>query len=379
MSHNIKKALFLLHLPPPVHGSSLIGKHISESNEIALGFVVKHINLNTSGNLAEIGTFNLKKIAIYFSIIKKTLNALAFFKPNLVYFAITVNGVAFYKDAIIVLLCRIFGKKIIFHFHNNGVKANSSSALYRFIYGLVFKGNYAIVLTPLLHSDIVDYFKKDNVFICPNGTEDVAGRAIINYRFQRMNQHRDFVFLFLGNLIKSKGCLDVIKASFLLKQKGINHRLFIVGKEADVTRKQIEHEVAKYDLKEYVTYLGPKYGQEKSDVFLQVDTLVFPTIYHYETFGLVNIEAMQWGIPVVTSKAGGISDVVKDGFNGFITEPVSPEEIASKLEILAGNQMLCYEMGMNGRSEFELKYTIRAFENRISEILKKCYEIEFGK
>ena len=54
--------LFILHLPPPIHGASMVGKYIQESKLINSSFDCYYINLATAGDLSDIGQFSLKKI-----------------------------------------------------------------------------------------------------------------------------------------------------------------------------------------------------------------------------------------------------------------------------------------------------------------------------
>ena len=72
------------------------------------------------------------------------------------------------------------------------------------------------------------------------------------------------------------------------------------------------------------------HGKEKENLMVLSDIFVFPSYYERETFGIVNIEAMSWGLPVITSNEGAISEIVQDGITGFIVNPKSPEEIAAR-------------------------------------------------
>ena len=95
-----KTILFILHFPPPIHGSSIIGKTIMESKAINEAYKCSYINLGTSENIDEIGKSGIKKIFRFFSILGRVLFQLTFNRPLVGYIAITANGVAFYKDVL---------------------------------------------------------------------------------------------------------------------------------------------------------------------------------------------------------------------------------------------------------------------------------------
>jgi glycosyltransferase involved in cell wall biosynthesis len=71
-----------------------------------------------------------------------------------------------------------------------------------------------------------------------------------------------------------------------------------------------------------------------------------------EAFGLVNIEAMAMGTPVVASRVGGIAEVVRDGVDGWLFEPGNWEELAERLVLVLGDDGLREEMGQRARERF---------------------------
>lgn len=71
-----------------------------------------------------------------------------------------------------------------------------------------------------------------------------------------------------------------------------------------------------------------------------------------EAFGLVNLESMSVGTPVIASNVGGIPDIVRDGTDGFLVPPCDPEALAGRLADLIGNSMLREQMGRYARERF---------------------------
>lgn len=83
--------------------------------------------------------------------------------------------------------------------------------------------------------------------------------------------------------------------------------------------------------------------------------LVVPSVWH-ETFGLVAIEAMSYGIPVIASRIGGLQELVTDGRSGFLFEPGNPEDLADKMRTLWDDPALCGRMGQAAREEVTQRF-----------------------
>jgi glycosyltransferase involved in cell wall biosynthesis len=98
------------------------------------------------------------------------------------------------------------------------------------------------------------------------------------------------------------------------------------------------------------------------------DILVFPS--KIDVFGIVNLEAMQHGLAVISTNISAIPDIVEDGVTGFLVDTDAPDQIADKLEILLNNPSLCYEMGVKGRKKYEESFTLEKFEKKLTEVLK---------
>jgi glycosyltransferase involved in cell wall biosynthesis len=364
-----KKILFILHLPPPVHGSSLVGSQILNSKKINESFHARYVNLNTSNDLAEIGRMGAYKVGKYLKIISLVLAELIFRKPDLVYIGITARGTAFYKDAFLVALCKLFGCRMIFHFNNKGVSADKPTKLQKWLYEIVFKNSRAIVLSEVLYGDVEPYFKRNEVAVCPYGVEDVALSDVMTFRSESSVQSNRNTILYLGNLIKSKGSLVLLQACYLLNIKGVDFKCVLVGGEGDISALQLNALIRQYNLEEKVFYSGKLVGEKKAEAFRNADVFAFPTFYSFEALPIVNIEAMHWGLPVVSTFEGGIPDEIVDGETGFLVEQKDANALADKLEILLRDRELRLKMSIAGRQRYEAYYTYQVFEQNILSIL----------
>ena len=359
------RILFILHLPPPIHGAAMMGKYIQESELINSSFDCFCINLATAGSLSDIGHVSLEKLLKYLLLLRYISHVVKEIRPELVYITPNAGGKAFFKDFIVVQMLKSMGCKIIAHYHNKGVSAYQSKWIYNFLYKRFFSNLKVILLAENLYKDIAKYVKREDVYICPNGIPSSCK--------EEMEARRNNVIphlLFLSNLLISKGVIVLLDALKILKEKEYTFVCqFIGGETAEINAVEFFEEVNKRELSDLVTYVGRKVREEKEAFFRQADIFVFPT--YYETFGLVNLEAMEYKLPVISTNEGGIPDIVKDGENGLICEKQNPVSLADCIAKLLDDEELRVKMGSAGHEKFCREFTLDKFENRMRDILNQ--------
>ena len=173
MKNRKQKILFIVPLPPPVHGSSMVSRQIQQSEKINFAFDCRYVNLSTSRGNDEVAGFSplllLKKGGRFIASFLLTFWQLLVFRPQKCYVAIACRGIGFLKDAPFVLLAKIFGCKIILHQHNKGMAGYVNRPLYRWLLPLVYRDATVILLSWLLYDDISKIVHREQVKICPNG------------------------------------------------------------------------------------------------------------------------------------------------------------------------------------------------------------------
>ncbi len=353
--------LLALHLPPPVHGASMMGKYIHDSQIVNNAFDCKYFNLTLAKNLQDIGKGGLSKLIDFIKQITALHNVIKAESPNLCYVTPNAKGGAFYKDFLIVMMLKAMGQKVVIHYHNKGVSTRQNKVIDNFLYRHFFKNLKVILLAATLYDDVRKYVKKEDVFICPNGIPETIELE--------KKEHDGFNILFLSNMMREKGVWDLMDACKILKDKGLDFHCHFVGKWSDISEEAFNDRINALGLQKYVNAYGAKYGEDKNEFFQIADAFAFPTFYNNECFPLVLLEAMEQGIPCISCNEGGISGIIDDGQTGFVVPKNQPEILAEKLELLINNRNLCNEMGNAGRKKFEQEFTLNQFEKRITSIL----------
>ena len=359
---NKDRVLFILHLPPPVHGAAMMRKYIHDSRIINENIESEYINLTLAKDMQDIGKSGIRKLRDYIILLLHIINEVKRFKPGLCYVTPNAKGGAFYKDFVVVQMLKAMGQKVVVHYHNKGVATRQDKPLDNFLYKRFFKNLKVILLAEELYPDVCKYVNRKDLYICPNGIPKQKETPIIK-------EHDGFNILFLSNMMEAKGVWDLVDACKILIGKGRNLKCHFVGKWSDVSEKDFKDRIKEAGLTDMVYAHGAKYGDEKKQFFETSDCFVFPTLN--EAFGLVLLEAMEYGIPCIATNEGGVPCVMENEKTGFITNKNSPKELADKIEYLMDHPEECKKMGKAGRFKFENEFTIEKFENRMKNILNE--------
>lgn len=358
------KILFIMHMPPPVHGAAMVGQYIHDSELINDMYDCHYINLTTAKSLKDIGKGGIKKLWKFICLLAKIVKRLLTLKPQLVYVTPNSHGGAFYKDFVVVQLIKLMGYKVIVHYHNKGVATCQDKWLDDKLYRIFFKNIKVILLAEALYQDVKKYVKREDVFICPNGIPESLNKEPSSERHNVIPQ-----LLFLSNLLVDKGVLVLLDALKILKGKGYSFVCnFVGGETSEIDAARFKEEVKNRGLDEMAIYLGKKYGVEKNEEYAKSDVLVFPSLN--EAFPLVNLEAMEFKLPIVASDVGGVTAEIKDGENGFVCEPGNTNAFVESISKLLDNSDLRKKMGEDGYKKFKENFTLHAFENNLSEGLQ---------
>jgi len=192
----------------------------------------------------------------------------------------------------------------------------------------------------------IDRFFPGDYKVIPNGVDVPRFAAAVPLaRWQDGTPN----VLFVGRLEPRKGVLDLLKAHRILRKTGAGNRLLIVG--SGPQEREARRYVATRGLQE-VEFLGRVSDAEKAQLFRTVDVFASPATGG-ESFGIVLLEAMAAGAPIVASDIHGYKGVVRRGREGLLVPPHEPKELAKGIARLLGDPDLRAEMSAAGRLRAE--------------------------
>ncbi|MEO6294911.1 MAG: glycosyltransferase family 4 protein [Candidatus Limnocylindria bacterium] len=186
------------------------------------------------------------------------------------------------------------------------------------------------------------YFPGDYEII-PNGVD--MDRFTSAQPFEELRDGRTLNILFVGRLEARKGLIHLLKAYHRLRKRKVDARLLVVG--AGPKLREYKRFVGLRGIRD-VEFLGRVSDAEKVRYFASADIYCAPNTGQ-ESFGIVLLEAMAAGVPIVASDIHGFKRVVERNVQGLLVEPRNPRALAAALYALARDPDLRHEMGDAGR------------------------------
>jgi glycosyltransferase involved in cell wall biosynthesis len=174
----------------------------------------------------------------------------------------------------------------------------------------------------------------------------------------------ELVLTTIGSLVDKKGHELAIETVAELKIRGIDVKLNILGD--GVNKSKLETLIQTLELSDNILMRG---NVDHPESYLHNSTLYLHTA-SYEPFGLVLLEAMACGLPVVCTDGGGNRDLIEEGINGFMVWERDPKRLADKIELLLTDSALRKQMGENARV-FAQQFSIETYVDRLLELYQE--------
>ncbi|MBW1975520.1 MAG: glycosyltransferase family 4 protein [Deltaproteobacteria bacterium] len=205
------------------------------------------------------------------------------------------------------------------------------------------------------------------IFARPYQVPDIATllahREACKSHFQEMQRP---IFLFAGQIIQRKGLNLSLEACSILQRWGYkNYTLLVVGDGPQ--RPELENLVKRSVLEGRVKWTGWVNYSQLGSYFRHADVLIFPTLA--DVWGMVVLEAMVFGMPILCSKWAGANEMVINGENGYIFDPYQPEQLAELMRRFIDNGTLVQWMGARSK-QIIAPHTPKAAAKHITQVVR---------
>ena len=167
----------------------------------------------------------------------------------------------------------------------------------------------------------------------------------------------------MGRMVAKKGFRTFVDACAVLRNRNVPYRA-LIGGDGDEAE-AIDALIRGYGLESQVTRIG--WVKDKARFFESLDLFVLPS-YH-EPFGIVLIEAMSAGLPVISAKAEGPSEIITNGSNGLLVPLKDAEALADAIAELLANPARAQQLADAGRAHVSAQYSPAAMANRLQTAL----------
>ncbi|HFU4233397.1 TPA: glycosyltransferase family 4 protein [Streptococcus suis] len=265
-----------------------------------------------------------------------------------------------YRKAIIVYICKALKIKVLVHSHGGKFEEfvkSSSGFLYSIFRKAMSISDAVVVLTPGWKNVWESLVEHEKIYVLPNSV------SIPELDERSYFQNNLFNILYLGHISEMKGAFDLILAIKEFSLLDIPFNLKIAGNgEINKAYELLE----RYNLTSRVELLGWVDEKLKHELLKEADLLILPS--HFESFGIVLLEAMSFKVPVICGDGGYSKEIIHNGHDGLIIKSGNINDIVNKMTKLYSENLS--EYGNNGRDTVEKFYT----HKKIGLELKKIYE-----
>jgi glycosyltransferase involved in cell wall biosynthesis len=279
---------------------------------------------------------------------------------------------SFMRDLVLMRAARRNGFPTVAHVHGGGFRRALDAApnavrapLRRTLQDV----SAAIVLTPRLKRMFEGILPPSRVFSVSNGIEGDVWRHSPPPRPRAAEEA--FRVLFLSNLIPEKGYPVILQMAKIALTRNMPVEFTIAGGRLDgrPPPASVFDDARRLG---NVRLVGPVDGRPKVEVLQNAHAFVLPTTYPVEGQPLVLLEAMHFGLPVISTSVGGIPDVVTDGVTGWLHSRPSPEDFLNSVDILLGDDQLRLRLGRNARARARTEFTAERHTDMLLSILKSA-------
>jgi len=288
---------------------------------------------------------------------------LVFWRPDILHVHFAWRA-SIFRKAVFVLLARLWGVKILLHCHDGPLEAfyQKLGPLGRLIVRAVLNRADKLVV---LSSYCEGYFQKLHL----RAPVVVLNNPTARHCPVARSAHAKRVVLSLGKLSKGKGTYDTLRAVPDVLRSSADTEFWLGG---DGEMDQVKAVLAAQPWCQNVRLLGWVTDKEKDRVLSAATVFLLPS--YSEGFPMAVLEAMAYGLPVISTPVGGIPDAVVDGKTGFLVNPGDVQAISGKLSLLLGDPDLCLEFGANARRLVEEKFQVDVIMQRLYALYDTCLE-----
>lgn len=267
----------------------------------------------------------------------------------------TASYNSFRRSAIFVKIAKFFHKKVILHIHGGGFREYYATNPQK-ISSILNSCDCIITLTESWQTFFKQITTCKHIEIIENITSPPQSKAIPN--------DSKFHLLFLGLVTEQKGIYDLIEVIAEHKVEFDNKLTLHIGGNGE--KGKLIDLISKNNIADLITYEGWVSGDKKTDLLNIADAFILPS--YTEGLPISILEAMSYGLPILSTPVGGIPEIVENGVNGYLFQPGDKNGIFQAILQLLSNKDLAKQMG-----DESLAKAKRHMPCNVSDALSKLY------
>lgn len=364
--------------PPPIGGQNIMVKQLFDELSKVSTYNVEHLRFNFSPTFSDLRKFSWRKVFEVFRVWGRMLRLRFRGRIDVLWFPSGGPQTApILRDILLLPLGSLLARRTIVQFHAAGIaeRLERSHDIPARLASRVYQScaDSAIVMTPFNRRD-PEALGVREISVIPHQLDDRYEEASIN----RPLENR-LCFLYVGHLYDLKGTPQLLEAfSSVAATHQDVHLTLVGGFLAPYSKSQFSSQIKRLGLVENVSYAGEVRGDDVDQYYSSADCFVFPSIAAYESFGMVLIEAMMWGLPIVATDWRGNRDVIGDPPGGIIFEPTDTltASLESALRSACNRRPEWKSWGKENRKRY-LQFFRRTYTNRYEALIhQNCSNLQ---
>ena len=301
----------------------------------------------------------LKKISVFLKSIIVFRNNIK--ENDIVHIHMSYRG-SFYRKSIFVLMSKYKNKKVIIHIHGSEFKKfydKSNNFIKKYIENTLNKADYVLALSEEWRENLISIAPKSRVEILHNSII-VPKYDYKNYKFKNI--------LFLGRLGKRKGVYDILKVANSISSKFPDCKFILAGDGEIENVKKICNDLSINN----IIIPGWISGYDKVNL-LKEATIYILTSYN-EGMPISILEAMAYKLPIISTKIGGIPQLIDNGVEGFLVDAGDILGLENSINKLLESEELRKNMGENSFKKVEKDFNLVKNIEKLKSIYKSLIE-----
>jgi len=243
--------------------------------------------------------------------------------------------------------------------------------------GLMERAAALIAVSLYTKKELMDFYKmpEERIRVIYNGVDVEKFRPQPNKDEirQKLGFREDSrLILCVGRLYHRKGLSTLLRAVPKVVSTFDDVRFVVAGRGLGGEEKELLSLAARLKVKDLITFTGYFPDEELPNLYAASDVFVLPALY--ENFPFVILESQASGLPVISTRVGGIPEYIIEGENGLLIDPGKPEQLADAMITLLSDTNLIVKLGKAGRKRVEEKFAWPQIIDQVIETYRNVLE-----
>jgi glycosyltransferase involved in cell wall biosynthesis len=315
------------------------------------------------------GKVSFRNIATALSQFARFVPTFCRFRPQIIHVH-TSQGIAWLKDTFYILVAKLHRCRVVVHVHAadfDELYGKKSSMIRHYTRRVMGLADAVITVSEEWKKRLECIVPENRLFTFTNCI------AVDAFAPTGSSNSKGLQGLFIGSVGSRKGAFDLLEAVGDLRSKGYPLDVCIAGyeeREGDLRKARARLE--ELQLQSVCKLPGTVCGEAKAELFREANVFILPS--YNEGLPIAVLEAMAAGLAVISTRVGGIPEVVRDGYNGFLLTPGDVQGLSERLAILAKDPSLRDLMGQRSRAFAQRELDVNPYVERLVDLYHSVTE-----